>query len=733
MLKLNFNFPQFCTNLFLYCCISLLKIYRFSIRSPKLVLVLATFVLIISLFGLTQIRTLFAVHDIGDPNLKTALSFAEVRKDFDLGSSMSIFFPPEPQQRLSAQKITGIRQWIATTDLSNSHLLRTFSVFDLRKPQVESEKIWYFRILQNNTAEELEKINSTPWKGILTNPKTNDLSVEMIFKANSNSQFYGSFDPAPVGELLMQLKEKFKDQAGAYYVAGEALFQYYCHEGINRNHLLNLMLLILFLITFRILFGTWKSGLLYVATLSFMAVVTFGCMAWVGTPIDLISSALVLMMAVAALEDYLFICYEQLQYGSSWRRTMRPILLASFCTSLTTMVGFGALFTTDLLIIGRFGLWAAFAALIQWIATFLLLPAVMQKFPYFGQLANSKKAFRPELSENLVKIPMSSRSARILLLFFPVGVYAIFHLHISGAPKDMMPTNHSFSQGLKYLQDSRGWEGQVHLVFKNANDGINNSKILERIKTDSNIRQILSVKNIKDFLTDAINPTQKNMVLTEAKSAGAFDSFLSATGQERVSIYVKDTSTEPMINLLKRIEQQCADLCFATSESAAHAEFSAKIPSAFIDSFAASILSVSLILIVLVFFLTKAPRPYFSILASSLWGPFVIMTLFWVFQTKINFMACLFTNVLIGLTGDNAIQFLFSSRKRNINTGLSRRGGGSLLISFIICMSCFVFLGSYFNSPKIYGMFLAVGILAATFGDVWILKALNENDSKNYK
>lgn len=693
-------------------------------------LIVAAAILVIAFFGLSKTRTIFAIHDIGDPKLSVALDFQNVREDFNLGSSMIVLFHSNTGSELSTEEITKIRKWIAVEDLTNSELLSTFSPFDIRVPKSEDNLLWYFRLLENNSSQELEKINRTPWAGILTNSRTRDFSTEFTFKAGSNSQFYGSFDPKPVGDLLKKLATDFKNTTISYYFAGEAIFQYYCHEGINRNHLLNICLLALFLITFRILFGTWRSGLVYVMTLSIMAIITFGCMAWTGTPIDLISSGLILMMAVAALEDYLFICYEQLQRGTGWRKTIRPILLASFCTSLTTMVGFGALYATDLLIMGRFGLWAAFGALIQWMATFILLPALMMKFPSIGKLANAKKAFRPELPENILQIALTKRSAKFLLLFFPIGLYALFHLHISGAPKDMMPKSHPFTQGLNELQNSRGWEGVVHLVFKDAQDLKNKSEILENIKTQPNIAKTISRGSIQNFLVESLDESKKNLVLSESEGAGIYDSFVSAKSQERVILYVKNTSTEPMMEMLNFIKEKCKGSCFATSESAAHAEFSEKVPEAFLDGFSSSMLIVSCLLLALVRFLTVAPRPYFSVLASSMWGPFVIITMFWIFDTKINFMACLFTNVLVGLTGDNAIQFLFTSRKERLNSGLSRRGGGSLLISLIIFMSCFVFLGSYFNSPKIYGMFLAFGILAATFGDVWILKAFNPEPSE---
>jgi uncharacterized protein len=428
-------------------------------------------------------------------------------------------------------------------------------------------------------------------------------------------------------------------------------------------------------------------------------------------------------MAVAALEDYLFICYEQLRHGTGCRKTIRPILLASFFTSLTTMAGFGSLYFTDMLIMARFGLWAAFGSMVQWLACFIILPALMERFKGFRKLADPTRAFRPEIADRILDIPLNRRWARGLLVIIPLGMYTLFNLHISGAPKDMMTADHPFIQGLSELKNSRGWEGVVHVVFAADQDPQTKVQVLEKLESLPNVQRVLSLEKIEDFAVKGLSLARKELVLTDLESTDLYKSYISKTGRSKATLYVKDTATEPMMKLLEGINQECQGRCFGTSESAAHAEFSAKVPEAFISSFGLSMALVSLILIALVRFLTVSPRPYFSILVSSMWGPFFVLTLFWLFNTKINFMACLFTSVLIGLTGDNAIQFLFTSRKKNLNTGLSRRGGGSILISLIIAMSCMVFWGSYFVSPRVYGMFLAVGIIAATFGDVWILKA----------
>ena len=376
---------------FLAFWIFLLKLHRVAIRKPALILSLTAIVMLVSFFNLTNIKTLYAVHDIEDPSLIYAQKFREARKDFELGSSMFISFKPADANAFTQIEISKIRRWIGNQDYANSKLLNIGSPFDIRLPSISSNEIGYYRLLNKNLPEELVALKKTPWLGILTSKNADDLSVDLGFRGETQSQFFGSFDPRPVGEVIKSLKLNFP-KAGAFFVAGEAVFQFFCHEGIQRNNELNFYLLGFLLITFRFIFGTWRSGLAFVLTLLVMAITTFGTMSAFNIPIDLISSGLFLILAVAALEDYLFFCSEQLQRQTPWKKAMRKILVPSFFTSLTTILGFGSLAMTNMLIMKRFGIWAAFGSLIEWISCFIVLPALMMKLSFFRNLTDVKKA-----------------------------------------------------------------------------------------------------------------------------------------------------------------------------------------------------------------------------------------------------------------------------------------------------------------------------------------------------
>ena len=111
---------------------------------------------------------------------------------------------------------------------------------------------------------------------------------------------------------------------------------------------------------------------------------------------------------------------------------------------------------------------------------------------------------------------------------------------------------------------------------------------------------------------------------------------------------------------------------------------------------------------------------------SSFWGPAVLLCMIYLLDISINFVTCIIASTLVGLTGDNAIQFLFASNSDNLSDGILERGASSFYCSITMALCSLVFLGSYFDAPKTLGLMLAAGFILSYLGDVWLLKGLTK-------
>lgn len=134
-----------------------------------------------------------------------------------------------------------------------------------------------------------------------------------------------------------------------------------------------------------------RGVLLVLAVLIVTVVWVMGLLGWAGITVNTMTSLAPCLVLVVGVADALHVQVEQtaqaarMQPGTSGADTMREavrhVALPCFLTSLTTVVGFGSLVTSDIRPIREFGVAAALAAACAYLVTFLLLPACAALLP----------------------------------------------------------------------------------------------------------------------------------------------------------------------------------------------------------------------------------------------------------------------------------------------------------------------------------------------------------------
>jgi uncharacterized protein len=174
---------------------------------------------------------------------------------------------------------------------------------------------------------------------------------------------------------------------------------------------------------------------------------------------------------------------------------------------------------------------------------------------------------------------------------------------------------------------------------------------------------------------------------------------------------------------------QCEGRCHLTGEMVAYGDFAAAVPRTLIESMGVSLILVSAVVAYLALALGQF-RLTPVILLTAFWGTFLTLDLVAVLGIPLDFLKCVVASVLVGLTGDNAIQYLFASRGKGFGAGIERRGGASVQTAFFMAGTALFYLGSRFSPPKTFGLILAFGLVASLVGDLWLLNALRPRDPR---
>ncbi|MCR9203033.1 MAG: hypothetical protein NXH75_00535, partial [Halobacteriovoraceae bacterium] len=355
------------------------KIYNLSLQFPKSV-VGTWLILLLIVFSLAKpFKMLITIDGLINENFETTKSYRDLREKFEEGTPLLLLH----ENALQAKDICEVRSWLSNLPKTEEHLLRSYSLFSLRKPQLQTPKDEFSRLIfpplikaqcYPHPSIDLKPTKGSPWDGLILNRDTQSFVTELRLKSLEEENFQSQVVPKIVEKLRGEFPENIKKKT---LWLGQAAYQYYMKEGLKVNNALNGLLLIIVLLLMRLFLGTWKSGFLFIGTLLLSATFLFALMASSGTPLDVLNNSLFILLSVASLGDFIFLCHHQQKNDCSWQDSFRAILIPSFFTSLTTFLGFLSLNTSDLEIIQRLGTWAAFSGIIEWLVLFSLLPALL--------------------------------------------------------------------------------------------------------------------------------------------------------------------------------------------------------------------------------------------------------------------------------------------------------------------------------------------------------------------
>ncbi|MCB0422745.1 MAG: hypothetical protein KDD61_17225 [Bdellovibrionales bacterium] len=410
---------------------------------------------------------------------------------------------------------------------------------------------------------------------------------------------------------------------------------------------------------------------------------------------------------------------------------MRKLLLPSFFTSLTTVVGFGSLVFADLDIIRRFGLWGAIGAALEWFVLFIIFPAVLQGIPKLSHWSHSRRIPRFfSVAGHMTQLQVPRWTSKALLLVFPLALLSMPSLFISDSPERLLERSHPARQSLDLIEETRGWRSQVSLVFSDHLEESENRARLEKVKLWPLVTKVEDPYSIADYLTNDLSPPMKSYF----KGLLGQDLLAHRLGPNgltaRAVLYVKGLDIVDINEMRQRAKKLCPNQeCWLAGSLVSYGELGERILATLYKSLGGSLILVSLILFTLAYSLKR--KHIFPLILSAMWGPMALLLIFYIFKVPVYYITSMVASILVGLAGDNAIQFLFFSSKseENYNHGLNQLSSISLVVTLATGLACSVFFFGYFDPMKSLGMMLIIGIFLSVFGDIWILKGLTQKKS----
>jgi predicted RND superfamily exporter protein len=705
-----------------------LYLQKYAMRQPLVIFSTLLLIFFVLSFGATKLQFLLSIDDLIEPDFSTYNSLKQVNEEFK--DKNTILLSIESDEVFSKKYLCDLQLWILKIAKEKSNdLIRIQSTFGIRQASIDRNQFKMESFLKLDCLSDdpetatieaaFKKIRSSPWNKILTIKNGYSLTFNFIVYDPENLKF-GSINTQIVKDLQKDFNRNFAPTDPIHtYWGGVTTYQSYLREAFDQTQLLNGLMFILSLFIFRYFLGSWKCGFIFNGTVFFTLILAYGIMGFCQIPVDVLTNSTGLMLIVSCLEDFIFVAYGMKKFSWSLRKSLRKFIFPSFFTSLTTAIGFGSLVTSDLGIIRRFGLISAIATMIEWLVIFVGFPAILKMFPKIGEI--KFKPVKLRLRDPWQKA-ISPKLAYGLIFLVLLGLGFSKQLIVKDSPNEFFFKNHIINTTSAHFLKTRGWVNEASLVFNGGLTLDRKTQIIDLVRKIELIDLVENASEVKKYLSEGLLPEDQQLVNRLWENSAHSQRLISSHNLERTQLFINSMTNEDVSRLSNQVKEICQKDCELVGSLVSYNEFSVKVLNTLFSSLGMSLILVIIILATLGWHLRK--RDLFACILSAAWGPLALLGLFILFKIPLFFVSCICASVLVGLAGDNAIQFIFFSSKSKLDNSIDDLTEASLIVTIGMMILTSVFIFSSLAPLAKLGGFILLGFILGYLGDVWILRGL---------
>lgn len=721
---------------------SIFKSYRLSLKNAWLIVLLTVSLCVFFNFEISSMPHFFTMEDTLDSNLTSVKATKEVEAKFSSGTPLQIVFYNGNPSGLPEGALCRIKLWLER-DIYNlpglTNLNQKMSPFEIRLPKIVGDRLWFPPLIKtacdqsepapiagyvNSGLEVSQFVNQSPWQGIMSAEVGNlDFLVELSFAGGNleNQMYFNSDTTFIVDRSLKSALIAFPEVK--WHFNGAGAFKGYAKQSSEIDMRINALIPIVLIVLYRFIFGSWRGGILLAFSLFVMRSLLLGSMAVLGYKADPLTGCLITLVSLSTVEDFLFVSAYQMDQGGSWKLSYKRFLIPSLLTSLTTAIGFASLMISNITTVRDLGLWATVGCFLQWWIIYFLLPAIHKVFPKTGQLTGTAGVGWKNAIANLANKSLPKKIRWLVYGIFLASFAAIPFIKVEDSLDRFFPSDHPFSESIQHLKKSRNWESVITLSLDKSMSPAEKTKLLSTVSQSSLVTKVDTGEKFLSYLTAGINPLEADLVKRLAATDDVYKRYFATDGSELWHIFINQNSVSAAEHFMDYVRKACPiEKCQLSGALPIFVDFSSQVVKSLFESFGASLL---LVILFLFFYLwwTKT-KNYFSVIFSSMFGPIIMMGSLSALNIPVNFVSCFFAAILVGLAGDNAIQYVYSSRGRNLENGIKSCSNASIIITSAMILISLLLLWSSFLPPRSLGVILSLGLLINLIGDFWLLKLL---------
>jgi len=694
-----------------------------------------------------------------DPSYKAYIDF---QKEFGSDEIFVAMFPvenaigvSEKQQLLILHKAIDSLTYVKTS----------FSIAKAKYPVYANKNIRFDDLYNTERSEK-------GLKSLLS--KLPSIKSQLVTKDFKHQFFYIQLNPTPTIEskrkdILNEIKTLIEQNYSDYYLTGPPVLNEAYSKGIYKESLVFGSLTVLF-ITLMLLFMLPNKRYLIVSLLSVAVPVSilFGIITSFGFALNMISMLIPTILMVYSVSDAVHIINIYHKEGLKNKFSSKTELLAiaikksfvpCFYTTLTTFVGYFALYLSPLPAFKNMGVFTCIGLFLSFVLvyviaiigfSFMSLDFKSTK-PLFTIKGFSQNGFVTWL--NTFTSVYQNKIILVFTLILFYGIYSIFQVKIDTDSSNLLAEGKT-KQDARFVETNLNGSSRMQLDISAINgDKIISRKALKQLEDFQNkleenpvINAPVSVVNIKNFLEkrtpvlfqsnvseDAIKNTLSSVDNEDNSFFKLFSDDLKSAG---ITISFKEMKTSELEVLISSIQSDF-DATFNTNEytlkingfAVVFAQLNNFILQTQFRSFFAAFFVAFLCLLVFI----KSIKTTLLVLIPNLLPLAVLAILMSLLDIPLDVTTAMITPIMLGIAMDDTIHLMYKYRKTKkddaspelrMNYALEYTGSALISTTFALVAGFLIIASSATPSVQDFGLLCAVTVAVALITDLFYLPAL---------
>jgi predicted RND superfamily exporter protein len=739
------------------------RIVQFIIKFR--IAIIVVFAILMALAGHQTLNKLSVDNSLGiwfledDPSYKAYIDFQE-----NFGSD-EIFIAMLPvKNAISEPDVAALKQLHKNIE-ALPYVKTTFSLAKAKYPIYANETINFDDLYNPKRSEKgLKSLFS----------KLPNITSQLVTKDYKHQFFYIQMKPTPTIEekrqdIAVEIRSIIDKSYSNYYLTGPPVLNEAYSKGIYKESLTFGILTVL-VITILLLFLLPSKRYLIIALLSVAIPVSllFGLITSLGFALNMISMLIPTILMVYSVSDAVHIIniyHKEGLINASISKVdlitvaIRRSLTPCFYTTLTTFVGYFALYISPLPAFKNMGVFTCIGLVLSFILVYVITiigfsfmslnfekATPILKFKFISQTQ-----FIAWLNRFTSAYKISIITVFTLVLVF--GLYSIFQVDIDTNSRDLLAEGKA-KNDLRTVEVELGGSNRLQLnISTNTGASILNKEALKKLeifheKLENNplISSPVSIVTIKSFLEkrtpvlfqssiseDKLKNTLANVDAAENSFFKLFSEDLSSAGFTLTLMEMRTSELEQVLNDIKIAFEDTFDTADFNLKINGFAVVFSQLNTFILETQFKSFFAAFFVAFLCLWIFIKSLRTTILVLIPNIL-PLAILAIFMsVLDIPLDVSTAMITPIMLGIAMDDTIHLVHKYRKskrvqgtpeERINNAMHYTGGALLSTTIALVGGFLIIASSATPSVGDFGALCAVTVAIALITDIFYLPAL---------